>query len=716
MYSHQSEIRIDSSAGRLLESDPRSREAFQKVNEIIPNSILVALEIEDLFSDQGAATLAKASNLVKTVEGYVNVMSLTHSTRPVREGFNLDFKYFIPRHASPAQWQEIRKFTTQFPLSRNVLVSEDSKYAILVCQFERPLPDHAAKEAFRREFMSALDQITSEVKGIHVLAFPFIEAEGVNAVKADLTRYLIAAGILIFVVLLITFRSLVAVCAVLILEGTGVLILLGAFQVFDRPVDIYSGILFPLVGGLQLTFVVHYLSALQQAARKRPVFEAARAAFREVFPPSCIAALTTVVGLLTLAFAKLPTLTDFGRIGAAAVVAVFLFTFFIPGLLAIGSLPEATEADKKSHKKPPLPIRGSFGFFILLFSFSLVMSLGIFKIRTDIRAVEFIESGHPVRESLELLNNDLGGTNIFQMWVDSGKPYGQQTLPMLQYLEDLRAYAYSLDGVSDAYAYSQLYLGLNQIWDGDPDPNGSLPGNPLKLQMFSQLINTSPLLFKDSFVDHQARSALMVIRSKDMPGKEYLALLEDFMSYATEQAPEGVTLKPVKGLHTILQGDRDIVSNQLQTLALTLLLIALLLTLLWLSPKLAGLILLANVPALITIFGMMGFTGYPMNSITIMVAAVILGIAVDDGIHLVSAFRHYKKEGGNSEEAASEALRRKIKPMACTSSILAVFLGLLMLSSFPPVAHFGILSAFGIFAAFIGAVVLLPGLLGNNVK
>jgi predicted RND superfamily exporter protein len=126
---------------------------------------------------------------------------------------------------------------------------------------------------------------------------------------------------------------------------------------------------------------------------------------------------------------------------------------------------------------------------------------------------------------------------------------------------------------------------------------------------------------------------------------------------------------------------------------------------------LAVIVLVANVPALVAIFGGMGLTGFPLNSITVMVAAVILGVAVDDGIHLVGAFRTHRKQGRDASIAAGMALREKLKPMACTSAILAVFLGLLNLTSFPPVAHFGILGALGIAVAFVGAVGFLPALL-----
>lgn len=706
-------VRLDSSADTLLASDPRNYETFEKVNELIPDTtmVLVALEMENLFSEQGAAVVAEASRRILDVHGAVEVKSLTHSGRPVRRGFALDIEPFIPLRATPEQWERIEAFTTQFPLSRNVMVSEDGRYAIFVGVFERDLPDHAAREAFRGEFMRAMQPLKKQVEAVHVLSFPFIEAEGANALRQDLNRYLLFAAVLIGAVLFLTFRSVPAVLYVLAVEAAGVLILLGVFAAWNRPVDIYTGILFPLVGGLQLTFVTHYLAALQRSGAHHPPRRAAAEAFAEVFRPSAVAALTTIAGLLTLAFADLPTVTWFGRLGAAAVAGVFLFTFLVPALYARGTGSAAVEPAATPPDWASLPVRMRRPILLGALAVSILLALGVGRIRTDIRAVEFIEPGHPVRETLELLNHELGGTNIFQVEVDTGRPFGLQTRPVLEYLEDLRAYAYTLEGLTDAYAYSQLYIALNQIWEGDVKPTGTLPKDPAKMMMFSTLLNQSPLLFKESFVDERARSALLILRSRDMPGAEYLAMLEDFLAYAEANKPEGVTLSPVKGLHTILEGDRAIVRNQSRTLGLSLGIIALLLALLWRSARLAACVLLANLPAMLTIFGVMGYSGFPLNSITVMVAAVILGIAVDDGIHLVSAYRRLRSEGMENRRAVSGALRMKLKPMACTSSILAVFLGLLVLTSFPPVAHFGVLSSFGIAAAFLGAVLALPALL-----
>lgn len=705
-------VEFDSSARALMASDSRSLETFEKVEELIPDTTMVmaALRINDLFSDHGAGVVALASARLLSVPGCEDVKSLTHSSRPVRNGFSLDIEALVPRHATPRQWQEIRDFITRFPLTRNTLVSEDGRYAVAIGVYRRNLADHDSRVVFRNEILSALVPVREKAEAVHVLSFPMLEVEGYEAVTGDLAIYAAWAAILIVALLLVSFRSLSAVFYVLTAETVSVLLLFLVFQVLRHPIDVYTGILFPLVCGLQLTFVVHYLAALQRFARTEPAGAAGALALREVLGPSALAALTTVLGLTSLAMSSIPVVAAFGRIGALAVTLVFLATFITP-LITTRWTDRIEPHGHGSVDWGFFPVKRRRVLLLLSLAGCFALSIGLFRIRTDIRAAEFIKKGHPVREALELLNDELGGTNIFQVRIDTGRPKGLQSPVVLAYMEELRRYAYTLDGVTDAYAYSQLYIGLDQIWEGNTDPQGKLPTNPMKLALYSQLINSSSLLFEESFVIGDSRGALLVLRSRDMPGEEYLGMLQDFMAFAERTCPAGVTLEPVKGLHSILEGNRKVVHNQIRTLAASVAVIALTMGLLWRSLRLALCVGLANLPALVAIFGVMGYTGTPLNAITVMVTAVILGIAVDDGIHLVSHYRHGARTGTGHARAIALALQAKLKPMACTSSILIVFLGLLLLTSFPPVAHFGALGAVGLATAFLGAVVLLPALL-----
>ena len=116
------------------------------------------------------------------------------------------------------------------------------------------------------------------------------------------------------------------------------------------------------------------------------------------------------------------------------------------------------------------------------------------------------------------------------------------------------------------------------------------------------------------------------------------------------------------------------------------------------------------------IIALQGFAGVPLNSVTIMVAAIALGIAVDDTIHFITHWRDEMAGGASASEAVRRAMTVKGRPIVATTAILTGMVGVFWVSSFPPVVHFGLLLAVGLVGALVAALVLLPAWLGRRAS
>jgi predicted RND superfamily exporter protein len=138
------------------------------------------------------------------------------------------------------------------------------------------------------------------------------------------------------------------------------------------------------------------------------------------------------------------------------------------------------------------------------------------------------------------------------------------------------------------------------------------------------------------------------------------------------------------------------------------------LVVIWRSLPLALVALFINALPVGLVVALQGFAGVPLNAITIMVAAVAFGIAVDDTIHFITHWRMARERGLDSEAALKDTLEVKGRPIVCTTLILAGILCVFGFSSFPPVVHFGFLLAAGLAGALVAALGLLPAWLGRN--
>ena len=267
---------------------------------------------------------------------------------------------------------------------------------------------------------------------------------------------------------------------------------------------------------------------------------------------------------------------------------------------------------------------------------------------------------------------------------------------------------------SSTYSYASLIAMMNGIWEGDESGALSLPTNPLTLNLFVLALKTTNYPFLQAFCDESQQTAHLVLRTVDLPSREFVRLLESVDQFAKKNAPEGVAVSAETGLHTILQADREIVDAQLSSLAITLISMLVVMAMLWRSARLAALALgVSLVPLAVLAMLAAGFA-VPLNSVTAMIAALVLGISIDDAVHLVTHWLQLRKQGVEPAAALAESLDAKGPAILCTSLILIGFSMALVWMSFPPVQHFGWLSAAAYGAALMAVLWTLPAFLATR--
>ena len=129
------------------------------------------------------------------------------------------------------------------------------------------------------------------------------------------------------------------------------------------------------------------------------------------------------------------------------------------------------------------------------------------------------------------------------------------------------------------------------------------------------------------------------------------------------------------------------------------------------SLKLGLLAMVPNVLPILLNFAVMGFCGIPLNSATAIIAAVAIGIAVDDTIHFICEYQNQRAHNQSGTDAVKLAIVNKGAPLITTSLIMTGGFGVLLFASFVPTIQFGFLSALIMLFALICDLLVLPGLL-----
>ncbi len=725
-------FRIATDPAGLLESDLHKEASYGQAEAYLPEDgeiLLVNLRSDDVFTNRILELMREIGEAFLERPGVGGVKSLTHSYLPLREGASLEFRPLVPRRVlSDRELASLRRFALDHPLVRNVMVSEDGASALITVEYEREFPDRESRRSLRREVESVLAGFASEDVAFQVLAPALVREELEATLRSDLTVFLPAAAGLLLVLFRAVFPLWRILLFIALVAGLYLSVLPGLFGLTGLGVGPFAVALFPLLGGIQLTLLAHLASAFQDALRETgdPKEAIARALGRIV--RSCVfAALTTAAGLLALVACDVEALRVFGLLGALGVAAGFVLVFG-PGVAVLrllfanreGAGRPAARArravawqEKASlrlsawvgRKRRLLPALGIAGCAACL--------PGLVLLETDTRISRLLDPESPTRRMVEAFDRDYGGIHLLRLEFASGAPGGIDAPEYLRHLWSVQEYALARNGVSGAYSYALLFALLNQVWEGGDAAALAVPDSRTRIRLFAGLMRAQEEVFPllGALSDEERSTAYVYVRTPELPSSTYLELVDDILEYAGAGMPEGGLVSATEGIHTILEAERRILRGQLASAGWSLAAIAVLLLLLWRSGRLALAGLLAAALPVAAVLGLAGYAGIPLNSVTIMMAAIVLGVTVDDVVHFVTYWRQARERA--PETALAETFRVKGPPVTCTTGLLVAIFSLFATASFPPVVHFGSLAAAAFLFALASVLLALPSLLSR---
>lgn len=723
-------FKVSSETRVFLEADQRNYASFEKVEEILSgvDMIVISLECPEVFSTKGVDLINRIGEAFLRCPWVFDVKSVTHSSKPVRQGMGFEMVPFVSTNVSTEELARVKKYSLEHPLVRNVMVASDSRHALIsIATKEKAVTDKQQAE-LARNIQAVLAPFKAEGYHFELIGFPLVEEEIRTTLRQDMLFCIPMVVLVVGVILWLTFRSWKVFFMVLLNQAALVVLLPGIMEMSGFRINIFSTMLFPMLMGIQLTLLAHLYTSFQRACREGAESQTAlEQALKIVVQPAAFATITTIVGLLSLLCTEVRQVREFGIIGAMGLCGVHFLTFG-PGLALLKIVFEHHSlrgdnmnvqhgtADTKNGLVAGMALisqKYRRSIFAVCWIIAGLTIIGFLRIRTDIRAAEFLSPKSPSRKTIETMDRIYGGINVVQIEFDSGKTNGVNNIEFLKYLDQVHRFASSQTNFSGVYSYSQLLAMMNQIWEREKEGSLRLPDQPLLINLFVMALRTQNYPFLTALADSTFRKGYLILRTQDMPTQKYLSLVDGVVDYAKKMKPAGVEVSAAQGIHSILEADRRIIRSQISSAGLTAGVIGLILALLWRSVRLSLLCLLANAIPVAFVVASAGLFGTPLNSITIMVAAISLGIAVDNSIHFITFWRREFQANGDRIAAVENTLKVKGLPIMWTSLILIVIFAVFWFSSFPPIVHFGLLSSIAFMGALASVILLLPAMLAK---
>ncbi|MBT6351700.1 MAG: MMPL family transporter [Halieaceae bacterium] len=624
----------------------------------------------------------------------------------------------------------------------------------------------AAYDQALAKLASERDRMVKAVRGvaerfrpyarIFVGGVPMIAADMMAFVRSDLVTFGTAILSVMALVLALIFRHFKWVVIPLITCTATASFLLGVLAGTDWRMTVISSnsvaVLLIVTLSLSIHLVVRYreLHRLQPAATR---ISLAVDAARLMLVPCLYTAMTTIVAFASLVVAGLQPVIDFGWMMTTGIVLGFCTAFIlVPALMVV--IPDkalaGTPGPDSSLTQRFADVVQGHGTVVVVVTFLLaaISIAGIRALQVENRFIDYFKEHTEIYQGMELLDARLGGTiPLDVILLAPQEPEAEASAA---------SHAETDGGWDDDDAFMDDGFGIDFSFDSEDTASAgywfTVPGRKLiddvhamieaREESGKVLSLSTAFEVMDGLYGGQLGGVELALIENSLPADVNRALISPFYSPENQEARISVRVMETSEslrrdaylrelreqilTETGLEASRvrftsllvlynnvlqSLFQSQIMTLGAVFTAIGLMFWALFRSLSIALLALAPNILAAGLVLGLMGLTGIPLDIMTITIAAIVVGIGVDDCIHYLHRFRDEVAIDQDYQAAMFRSHGSIGRAMYYTTLTVVVGFAMLTLSNFTPSLYFGVLTVVAMIAAVAGALLLLPKLI-----
>jgi len=573
---------------------------------------------------------------------------------------------------------------------------------------------------------------------IYLGGAPMIADDLVTFVQGDLSSFSFAVVLLIIFALGLIFRKIRCVAIPLSCCAVAGIIMVGVLGFMDWRVTVVSSNFISLLLIITISLTVHLTVRYRELRATRHFSDhdkLLRHSVLSMFRPCLYTALTTAVAFGSLIVSGILPIITFGwmMMMGVATALIVAFTLF-PAILSIIKKDETQlTANLKLNLTTALAtITDKLkGRVLIIYTFVVLFSvIGLTQIRVENSFIDYFRESTEIFQGMTLFDDKLGGTLSFDVVVNLPKTEEEFD----DGFDDGFGFGDPDDSNNDAYWFTAPKMdqvkAIHQYLDNDPQTGKvmsfgavielaeKLNGNQvIDGLLWAVLYNRIPETLKEtvlnpyvSIEEDQLRFNVRVIESdKDLNRNELLQRIESGIEEDFGFSDEEVELTGILVMYNnVLQ---SLFQSQILTLGVVMLAIMMMFLALFRSLKIAIICIIPNAIAATFVLGVMGWLGIPLDIMTITIAAISVGIGVDNTIHYMHRFKREFPRIGNYRDTMFFCHNSIGRAMYFTSMTIVAGFSILALSNFIPTIVFGLLTSLAMLVALIGSLTLLPQLL-----
>jgi len=575
------------------------------------------------------------------------------------------------------------------------------------------------------------------IADINLSGIPMIADDLISFVKKDITVFGSGVFIFILITLWFIFRDVRWVIFPLLSCFLSIAIMVGMLGYLNWKVTVISSNFISLMLILTMEINIHYVERYKQLQDEFPKKKENYLAYlttTKIFTPILYAVLTTVLAFLSFIFCDIKPVIDFGWMMTLGLfISLFVSMILLPYLI-IKFKPKATPIhESKDSKLAELfaSIAINQKFLVLAFStIILILSIyGMTRLKVENSFINYFDKKTEIYQGMKLIDEKLGGTTpleIILKFKDSENKNSKNDDDFFQgsdsneYKDSYWFTNFRVNNIVNVHKYLESLpeigkvLSFYSILQLGEKINDNKKLGPLEMAiMYTKLpddIKKSIVTPYVSIENNEARISLRIIDSNpNLNRKELLIKIQKDLEEKLNLKKEEFKITGILVIfNNLLQSLFD---SQIKTLGITFAGIFILLLILFKSLSWSIVAAIPNFTAALFILGSLGLFNVPLDMMTITIASITVGIAIDNSIHYIYRFREEFKVNKNYKKTI-QICHRSVGKAIINASLTIVFgFSILILSNFIPSIYFGIFTGLAMLTAMTLVLTLMPQLI-----
>ena len=757
---YSKDFRLDASSETLLIDGDPDLAYLQEISERYGSKeflILTYTPNEGMVTDSSINNLLSLKYKIQSLDWVHSVITLldipllNNSEAPLQERLE-SFKTLKDEEVDRERgFSEI----LNSPVFRNFVISEDGKTSGIIVNIKQNKKLEDIENKSREEIEKYKDQIKKQnhqnileirqviqsygdVGKIYLGGIPMIADDMMTFIKSDIIVF--GIGVLLFIIatLWFVFRNLIWIIVPISSCFFSVVIMMGLLGLLGWKVTVISSNFIALMLILTMAMNIHMSTRFLQLKKNFPSknnFEIISLTTSKMFWPILYTVLTTILAFLSLIFSEIKPIIDFGWMMTFGLITSFIITFtLLPTLLSFTSTGDVSLKKEQDSKITSIlgsiSLNNKFTIFSATGIIIILSVVGINKLEVENSFINYFDKNTEIYKGMKLIDKQLGGTtplevilkfpkkeekkseedDEFEDWGDEEDSNDENywfTKDKIERIASVHNYLDSLPQVGKVLSFSSIIDVATQLNNN----------NPLGTLEMGVLYSKIPESIKTEIIDpylsienNEARISLRIIdsqenlRRNDLINKINFDLKNELGLEKDDYKLAGVLIL----FNNLLQ---SLFKSQILTLGLVMIGIFSMFIILFRNIKLSLIGVVPNFIAAFFILGIIGLLGIPLDMMTITIAAITIGIAVDNSIHYIYRFKEeftklkdYNKTLKTCHSTVGVAI--------LNTSITIVFgFSILVLSKFIPTIYFGMFTGLAMLLAMISVLTLLPALI-----